>query len=148
MGDDQVPVKRWLGGLPGLADGARREPLLAGIGDVLEVGALGLRDPRDPGAVALVEEARGPLSAVRLTWLDGDGRRGLGCGRRGLGLGRQHGDWRWLDGGRRRRNDRGGLVDVEGRLDGRTGLVTRPAELAYRATDHPSQLGKLTLARH
>src|SRR5206468_10648480 len=69
---------RGLRGLPGLAHRAGREPLLAGCRQVLEVGALGLGNPRDPGAVALVEEARGALGAVGLARLDRDGRRRLG----------------------------------------------------------------------
>jgi hypothetical protein len=43
-----------------------------------------------------------------------------------------------------RRDDRIGIVDVQVRLDGRSELVARFAELSKRTTDHPSELGELS----
>src|SRR5262249_11409670 len=74
-GDD---LSTGLRGFPGLADGARQQALIAGVGDVLEVRALGLGDSGDPRAIALVQEPRAPLGAEGLAGLGGRDRLRVG----------------------------------------------------------------------
>src|SRR5262245_22414487 len=134
-----------LGGLPGLADRAQEQALIAGVGDVLEVRALGLGNSRDPRAVALVEKLGYSLRAERRTGLDRDGRlrvrRHRRIAYRRVDLRRQRGRCRLHR--LRRRTHRIRIVDVQIRLARRSELVARAAELAQGATDHASELGQL-----
>src|SRR5439155_23864739 len=79
--------ERRSGRLPRLADGACHVPLLARVGDVLEVRAFGLEDPENPCAVGPVEETRAPLGAEGLGGLD-RGRGGRSGGGERLAAGR------------------------------------------------------------
>src|SRR5947207_1083870 len=131
---------------PGLADGAGHVTPFARLGDVLEVLALGLRNPLHPGAVALVEKARAALGAEGLAWLGDRGGDGRLEGGRGLGLRRERArrGGRGLDRGRL--DHRVGIVDVQIRLHRLAELVARPPELAHRATEHAPELGELRRA--
>src|SRR5207244_7727009 len=93
--------ERRSGRLPRLADGACHVPLLARVGDVLEVRAFGLGDPENPCAIGPVEETRAPLGAEGLGGLDRGraGRSVVGGGER-LAAGRHD----------RRRGDRKSVV--------------------------------------